>query len=261
MDFSKISLEGKVALVTGGSRGIGRASALALAGAGASVVISSRTQADLDKVADEIRAKGRSSLAVAAHSGKIEDSKNLVDKTMAEFGRIDILMNNSATQPYYGPMMDAEEWAWDKTMDVNLKGQFFLSTMVAKIMKQQGGGSIINISSLYGILPLDLGIYCASKAGLIMLTKCMAKEWGQYKIRVNTICPGVIKTKLSEQRWKEEEVGKEAANDCALLRLGEPDDIAGAVVFLASDFSSYITGESIIIDGGLHVGEPAFRTV
>lgn len=261
MDFSKISLEGKVALVTGGSRGIGRASALAFADAGASVVVSSRKQADLDKVAEEIKAKGRKGLAIAAHSAKIEDSKNLVEKTMAEFGRIDILMNNSGTNPYYGPLMDAEEWAWDTTMNVNLKGQFFLSKMVANIMKQQGGGSIINTSSVGGLVASDLGIYNTTKAAFIMLTKCMAKEWGQYKIRVNAICPGVIKTKLSEQLWKNPETGRAAANNLALLRLGEPEDCAGVVLFLASDLASYVTGEYIVIDGGFLLGAPAYRTV
>jgi len=263
MDFSKISLEGKVALVTGGSRGIGYASALAFAAAGADVVVASRKQADLDKVADEIRAKGRKSFAVAAHTAKMEDSRMLVEKIMAEFGRIDILFNNSGTNPYFGPLMDAEEWAWDTTMNVNLKGQFFLSQLVARIMKQKGGGSIINTSSVGGLKASELGIYNTTKAAFIMLTKCMAKEWGQYGIRVNAICPGVIRTRLSEQLWKDPEAGRAAANNCALLRLGEPDEVAGVVLFLASDLASYITGEHIVIDGGQMVGAPAFpeRTV
>jgi dehydrogenase/reductase SDR family member 4 len=244
----------------GGSRGIGRASALAFADAGADVVVSSRKQADLDKVAEEIKAKGRKGLAIAAHSAKMEDNKNLVEKTMAEFGRIDILFNNSGTNPYYGPLMDAEEWAWDATMNVNLKGQFFLSTMVSKIMKKQGGGSIINTSSVGGLIASDLGIYNATKAALIMLTKCMAKEWGQYNIRVNAICPGIIKTRLSEQLWKDPVVGKAATNRIALLRLGEPEEIASVVLFLASDLACYVTGEYIIIDGGQLLGEPSFRT-
>jgi len=258
MDFSRISLGGKVALITGGSRGIGRASALAFADAGADVVVASRKLADLEKVAEEIRAKGRKSLAVASHVAKIEDSKSLVEKVKAEFGRIDILMNNAGTNPYYGPLMDAEEWAWDTTMNVNLKGQFFLSQLVARIMREHGGGNIINTSSVGGIQASDLAIYSVSKAALIMLTECMAKEWGQYNIRVNAIAPGVIKTRLSEQLWKEPEVGKAAVNSCALLRLGEPEDVASVVLFLASDASSYVTGETIVIDGGALVGPPSF---
>ncbi|MDD5311445.1 MAG: SDR family oxidoreductase [Dehalococcoidia bacterium] len=260
MDFSKISLKGKVALVTGASRGIGHASALAFADAGADVVLASRKQADLDAVAAEIKAKGRKGLAIAAHTAKIEDSKMLVEKTMAEFGRIDILFNNSGTNPYFGPLMDAEEWAWDTTMNVNLKGQFFLSQLVARIMKQQGGGSIINTSSVGGLKASELGIYNVTKAAFLMLTECMAKEWGQYGIRVNAICPGVIKTRLSEQLWKQPEVGKIAADNCALMRLGEPEEVAGVVLFLASDLASYVTGEHIVIDGGQMVGAPSFLT-
>ena len=258
MDFSRISLEGKVALVTGGSRGIGRASALAFADAGADVVVASRKLADLETVAEEIRAKGTRSLAVASHIAKTEESKGLVDKVMAEFGRIDILMNNAGTNPYNGPLIDAEEWAWDVTMNVNLKGQFFLSQLAARVMRDHGGGNIINTSSVGGIRASSLAIYDVTKAALIMLTRCMAKEWGKYNIRVNAIAPGVIKTKLSELLWKEPEVGKAAASNSALLRLGEPEEVAGVVLFLASDASSYVTGETIVIDGGALVGAPSF---
>lgn len=258
MDFSKISLDGKVALVTGGSRGIGRASALTFADAGADVVVSSRKLPDLEKVAEEIKAKGQKGLAVASHAAKIEESKDLVERVMAEFGRIDILVNNAGTNPYYGPLMDAEEWAWDVTMNVNLKGQFFLSQLVARIMKEQGSGSIINIASIGGLRAGELAIYGVTKAALIMLTGCMAKEWGQYNIRVNAIAPGVIKTRLSEQLWKEPAAGEAAIKRTALLRLGEPEDVAGVVLFLASDASGYVTGETIVIDGGELLGGPAF---
>ena len=258
MDFSKISLDGKVALVTGGSRGIGRASALAFADAGADVVVASRKLPDLEAVAGEIKAKGRKGLAIASHIAKIEESKNLVEKVMAEFGRIDILMNNAGTNPYFGPLMEAEEWAWDVTMNVNLKGQFFLSQLAARIMKEQGCGNIINTASVAGLRAGELSIYGVTKAGLIMLTKCMAKEWGQYGIRVNAIAPGIIKTRLSEELWKEPEVGKAAEQGCALVRLGEPEEVAGVVLFLASDASSYLTGETIVIDGGQMLGGPSF---
>ncbi len=258
MDFSKISLEGKVALVTGGSRGIGRASALAFADAGADVVVSSRKLPDLEEVAEEIKAKGRKGRAVASHIAKIEESQALVERVKAEFGRIDILMNNAGTNPYYGPLMDAEEWAWDTTMNVNLKGPFLLSQLVARIMKEQGGGNIINTASVGGMRAGELAIYNVTKAGLIMLTECMAKEWGQYNIRVNAIAPGVIKTRLSEQLWKEPAVGEAAMKRTPLLRLGEPEDVASVVLFLASDAARYVTGETIVIDGGQMLGPPSF---
>jgi dehydrogenase/reductase SDR family protein 4 len=258
MGDAKISLEGKVALVTGGSRGIGRASALAFADAGADVVVASRKLPDLEVVAEEIQAKGVKAMAVASHIAKIEDSGNLVEKVMAEFGRIDILVNNAGTNPYYGPLLKAEEWAWDTTMNVNLKGQFFLSQLVARIMKEQRSGSIINTSSVGGLRAGELSIYCVTKAALIMLTQCMAKEWGQYGIRVNAIAPGVIKTRLSEALWKDPAVGKMAEQGCALVRLGEPEEVGSVVLFLASDASSYVTGTTIIIDGGQMVGAPAF---
>ena len=258
MDFSKVSLEGKVALVTGGSRGIGRASALAFADAGATVVVASRKLPDLEGVVKEIEAKGVKGLAVASHVAKIEDSQSLVEQVKAEFGRIDILFNNAGTNPYYGPLLNAEEWAWDATMNVNLKGQFFLSQLVARMMKEQGGGSIINTSSVGGLRPSDLNIYSVTKAAFIMLTKVMAKEWGQYGIRVNAIAPGVIKTRLSEQLWKDPAVGEAARQRMAMLRLGEPEEVAGVVLFLASDAASYVTGETIIIDGGSILGPPSF---
>jgi dehydrogenase/reductase SDR family protein 4 len=259
MDFSKISLKGKVALVSGASRGIGEASALAFASAGADVVVASRKLADLEQVAEQVKAKGVRSMAIAAHVAKIEDSKNLVSTVMKEFGRIDILFNNAGTNPYAGPLMDAEEWAWDTTFNVNLRGPFFLAQLVAKVMKEQGGGSMINTSSVGGLRASDLNIYSVTKAAYIMLTQVMAKEWGQWGIRVNAIAPGLIKTRLSEALWKEPAVGETAVEGIPLLRMGEPDDVAGAVLFLASDLSQYITGATIVVDGGQLLGPPAFR--
>jgi NAD(P)-dependent dehydrogenase (short-subunit alcohol dehydrogenase family) len=176
---------------------------------------------------------------------------------MKEFGRIDILMNNAGTNPYYGPLMNQDEKTYDVTMNVNLKGIFFLSQMVAKIMKAQGGGSIINTSSIGGLRAGDIGTYSVSKAAVIMLTQVMAKEWGQFNIRVNTIAPGIIKTRLSEALWKDPKVNEKAISQIAMMRLGEPEEVAGAVVFLSSAASSYITGETLVIDGGRLQGEPA----
>jgi len=260
MNLSRFSLEGRVALVTGGSRGIGRAIALAFADAGADVAISGRKLPDLESVADEIGKKGVKSMAVASHIARGEESKALVDKVKGEWGKIDILVNNAGTNPYYGPLLEAEEWAWDATMNVNLKGPFLLSQRVAGMMKEQGGGSIINMASIMGMVPSEIGFYSVTKAGLIMLTKVLAREWGQYKIRVNAIAPGVVKTRLSEALWKDPVKGEEAAKSKALGYIGVPEDIAGAALFLASDASSYVTGEVIVVDGGELVGPaPDFR--
>jgi len=250
MDVSRFSLDGKVALVAGGSRGIGRAIALTFADAGADVAISARKLPDLEEVAEEISAKGRKGLAVASHIAKTEESQSLVEKVKTEFGRIDILVNSAGTNPYMGPLMDAEEWAWDVTMNVNLKGPFLLSQLVARVMREQGGGNIINIASNAGIRPSALYIYSVTKAGLIMLTQVMAKEWGQYNIRVNAIAPGMVKTKFSEPLWREPAAHEAIAQSNALGRLGEPEDIAGAALFLASDASSYVTGVTIPVGGG-----------
>ena len=252
MSIVNHSLEGKVALIAGASRGIGRACALAFAEAGADVVVSSRKLPDLEKVAEEIESRGRKGLAVASHIAKLEESQNLVEKVKSEFGRIDILMNNAGTNPYFGDIIDAEEWAWDITMNVNLKGQFLLSQLVAKVMREQGGGSIINTASISAFNPgRNEGIYSITKAALIMMTKVMAKEWGQYNIRVNAIAPGLIKTRLSEALWKEPASGEAAAQRTPLGRLGEPEDLAGAALYLASDAGRFTTGETIIVDGGI----------
>jgi NAD(P)-dependent dehydrogenase (short-subunit alcohol dehydrogenase family) len=260
MSYANISLAGKVAIITGASRGIGEESALAFAEAGAKVVLASRKQADLDHVAKRINKSGGTCLAIASHIAKTDDSKNLVQQAMAEYGRIDILMNNAGTNPYYGPLIDAEEWAWDITMNVNLKGLFFLSQLVARIMKKQTTGSIINTSSVGGLRPGELGIYQTAKAGVVMLTQLMAKEWGQYNIRVNAIAPGIIKTRLAEALWKDPTVARNAANNSAMLRIGEPDDVAGVVLFLASDLAKFVTGQTIVVDGGEMLGAPAYRT-
>ncbi len=241
MGVVNFSLENKVALVTGGSRGIGRAIALAFAEAGADVVVSSRKLPDLEQVAEEIKATGRKGLAISSHVAKAEESKNLVEKVKGEFGRIDILVNNAGTNPYMGPLIDAEEWAWDVTMNVNLKGPFMLGQMVARVMKEQGGGNIINIASTAGLNPSALHIYSVSKAALIMLTRVMAIEWGKDNIRVNAIAPGLIKTRFSEALWK----GTPAED-----RAAAPEDITGAAVYLASDASRIVNGATIVVGGG-----------
>jgi NAD(P)-dependent dehydrogenase (short-subunit alcohol dehydrogenase family) len=247
------SLEGKVALVTGASRGIGQAIALGLARAGADVALASRKLPELENVADEIRKLGKKSLAVASHIGRMDEIGNLVSKVKDEFGRIDILVNNAATNPTMDAAIDIEERAWDAIMNLNLKGLFFLSQSVARIMREQGGGKIINISSMAGIRPGVLPVYSISKAGVIMATKVMANEWAKYNIRVNTVAPGAIKTKFSEALYANPEISKTMMSTTPMARLGKPEEIVGAIIYLASDASSYVTGHVLVIDGGFTI--------
>jgi len=247
MDFS---LEGKVALVTGGSRGIGKAAALGLARAGADVVVASRKLPDLEKVAEEIRGLGRKSLAVEVHVGRVEQIDNLVSKVKEDFGRIDILVNNAGTNPTMAQALDIEERAWDSIMNLNLKGLFFLSQAVARVMKEQGGGKIINIASTAGITPDILPVYSISKAGVIMATKVMAQQWAQYDIRVNTVAPGLTKTQFSQALWSNPDILQGAMGRTPMQRIGEPEEIVGAIIYMASDASSYVTGQVLAVDGG-----------
>ncbi|MBI2909357.1 MAG: glucose 1-dehydrogenase [Chloroflexi bacterium] len=249
------SLAGRVAIVTGGSRGIGRAIALALAEAGADVVVASRKLPDLESVAGEITALGRRSLAIAAHMGRSEDIENLVSTVRQEFGRIDILVNNAGTNPVFEPLLKSEERAWDHIMNVNLKGYFLVSQAVARTMITQKKGSIINVASVGGLRPLiGLGIYSVSKAGVIMLTRALAGELGKYNIRVNALAPGVIQTRFSEALWGNPEILRRTVESSALGRIGQPEEIAGAALYLASDASSYVSGQTIVLNGGEAAG-------
>lgn len=250
MSGNQLSLNGKVALLTGGSRGLGRATALGFARAGADVAIASRKLPDLETVAQEIREMGRKSLAVAAHVGKVDEIGNLVNTVQNEFGRIDILVNNAGTNPTMAPAIDIEERAWDAIMNLNLKGLFFLSQAVARLMKDRGGGSIINVASVAGFRPGGLPVYSISKAGVIMATKVMAKEWGPFNIRVNAIAPGLLKTRFSEALWNRPEVEAGAASMIPMKRLGVAEDIVGTMLYLASDASAYVTGAIVVADGG-----------
>jgi len=252
MSFSlgEFSLKGKVALVTGGSRGIGKAIAVGLANAGADVALASRKLPDLEEVAKEIKGAGRKSLVVAAHVGRLDDINNLVTRVRDEFGKIDILVNNAATNPTMDQAIDVDERAWDSIMNLNMKGLFFLSQAVARLMKEQGGGKIINVASVAGITPDILPVYSISKAGVIMATKVMAQQWAQYGIRVNAIAPGLTKTRFSEALWGNQDILQGALLGTPLRRVAEPEEMVGAVVFLASDASSYVTGQVLPVDGG-----------
>ena len=246
-----LSLSGKVALVTGGSRGNGKASALGFAKAGADVAIVSRNQTDLEKVAEEIRGLGRKCIAVSAHLGRMESIEKVVLEVEKAFGRIDVLLNNAATNPTMASAMDTEEAVWDKIMNLNLKGVFFLAQTVAKRMKEHGGGSIINVSSVAGIRPDPvLPAYSISKAAVIMATKVMAMEWGKLKIRVNAVALGLFRTHFSEALWNDKKISEAWMSGNPMGRFGEPDEIVGTMVYLASDAAKYVNGAVINVDGG-----------
>ena len=247
----KFSLEGKVAIITGSSKGIGEAIARIFAEKGATVVISSRKQEACNKVADALKADGLKAVAIACHVGSADDRKALIDKTVSELGGVDILVNNAGTNPVFGPVEEASEAIFDQIMNVNVKAPWDLANKCLQSMKERGGGSIINISSVEGELPEEgLGIYSTSKAAVSMLTKSQAKEWGKHGIRVNAISPGLIKTKFSAALWTNKEIMEEIKNTSPLGRMGEPEEIAGIALLLASDAGSFITGSLLTVDGG-----------
>jgi NAD(P)-dependent dehydrogenase (short-subunit alcohol dehydrogenase family) len=255
-DVSQYAIEGKIALITGGSRGIGAATALTFARAGADVVVSSRKLLDLEKVASEVRKIGRKALAVEAHIGKVEMLQPLIDRVIVEFGRIDILVNNAGTN-FFMPAIEMSEKGWDSVINLDLKGLFFLGQAAAKQMIKQGGGSIINISSTSGLrAQVPTGHYSIAKAGVIMATKVMALEWARYNIRVNCIAPGPTETKLYDSIFslsppEQAKADKEAAiRQIPMERLGQPQELANAILFLASNASSYVTGQTFAVDGG-----------
>ncbi len=248
---SRFDLSGRVALVTGASRGIGSAIAETLAEHGAQVVLSSRKQADLDSEADRINALyAERATPIAAHAGRPEELERLVKDVMERFSRIDILVNNAGTNPYFGPVIGAELSAWDKTFEVNLRGVFVLTKLVYEASMEARGGSIVNISSIGGLRPgLGLGVYNVTKAGLIMLTRQLARELGA-KVRVNAVAPGLVKTRFAEALWGNQEILDRVLAQNPMGRIGVPDEIAAAVLFLASDAASYVNGEVLVVDGG-----------
>lgn len=242
----------RVAIVTGGSRGIGRAIAEGLAAAGASVVPASRTQADVETVAERIREDGGEAHAATVDVADRDSVDALVEETVDTYGGVDVVVNNAATNPVFGPLMDTDEQVFDKIMGVNVQGPLELCKRAVPVMRERGGGSVINISSIGGLHPESmLGLYSVSKGALISLTKVMAKEWGEDGIRVNAICPGLIRTKFSEALWSNEELVAENLKQQPIKRLGEPDDMAGLACFLASDAAAYCTGSVYVADGGL----------
>lgn len=247
---SKYDLKDKVALVTGAGRGIGRAVALGLAECGAKVVLASRTKEELDRVVDEIKQNGGEAYAQVVDLMNPEQIDALVKGTLKTYNGIDILINNAATSIMV-PLMDLREDGWDKIFGTNCKAVFLLSRAAARIMVEKGGGRIVNISTV-GAVRGGAGIsaYHTSKAALSMLTKCMAVEWASLKINVNAVGPGLVKTAFSQALWENPEVEKFVATKIPKGRLAEPEDIVGAVLFLCSKDSDYITGETIYVDGG-----------
>jgi NAD(P)-dependent dehydrogenase (short-subunit alcohol dehydrogenase family) len=247
-------LTGKVAIVTGASQGIGAAIARALAEFGARVVLSSRKQAGVEAVAGDIRQGGGEAAAIAAHMGDRAAVQQLVKRTAELYGGVDVVVNNAAVNPVYGPLLEAGSEAFDKIMSVNVQGPLDLARRAYPLMKARGGGSVINISSIGGIHPEPmLALYSASKAALINLTQGMAQEWGRDNIRANVICPGLVQTKFSAALWQDESVLRRFLNKVALGRIARPEEVASLAVFLASPAASYCTGAMFRVDGGYTV--------
>jgi NAD(P)-dependent dehydrogenase (short-subunit alcohol dehydrogenase family) len=253
--MTQIDLNGRVAIVTGASRGIGRSIAEQYAQAGATVVLASRKQDALDAVAAEIKQAGGEALPIAAHTGKKETLTALVEQTVAAHGRVDILVNNAATNPHYGNILDAEDSLWMKTIEVNLMGNVWLCQAVVPHMRAQGGGSIINVASIVGLRPGHMqGIYSITKASILSLTQTLAMELGGDQIRVNAIAPGLIQTKFAQVLWENEAMLKQVEGRTPLGRIGQAQDIASMALWLASDLSAFATGETFVVDGGLTLG-------
>ena len=247
----QLNLEGKVAIVTGSSKGIGKSIALGLAQKGAQVVISSRKQEACDEVVKEFSEEGLKAIGITCHVGEEDQRKNLVDETVNLFGRIDILVNNAAINPVFGPIENVDPVIFDKIMDVNVKAPWALSNLVLPVMQQINSGSIINIASVEALTPgLGLGLYSTSKAAILMLTKNQAKEWGPYGIRVNAICPGLIQTKFSAALWTNEKLLSKVEKTIPSRRMGQPEEMMGMACLLASDAGSYMTGGVYTADGG-----------
>lgn len=243
--IEKFKLKGKVALVTGAGRNLGRAIALSLAEAGANVAVTSRTLSEIKRTEQEIKEKGQKALAISMDVTNLNKVERAVQKIASEFGRIDILVNNAATRSFKS-LLEISELEWRSVIDTNLTGAFFCCKAVGPIMIRQGGGRIINISSRIGLQGMANRVaYCASKGGLIQLTRALALEWAPYNILVNSVAPGLMNTPETSKAIQE---GKAA--EIPLKRAGEPEEIAPLIVYLASEACTYMTGEVILIDGG-----------
>lgn len=248
-----INLDDKVAIVSGASRGIGEAIALAYAEAGAKVVVSSRKQEGVDQVAEKIRAAGGDALPLTCHVGRQDQRDALIQQAVAHYGRVDVLVNCAGTNPYFGPMIQIDEGAYLKTFEVNLQGAFDLTKTVAQhLVDRKAPGSVVNIASVAGLRASPLqGVYGMTKAAMIAMTRNFALELGPSGIRINAIAPGLIETRLAAAILQADSVVENIKQRAALGRIGQPEEIAGAALFLASDSASYVTGQTLVVDGGL----------
>jgi NAD(P)-dependent dehydrogenase (short-subunit alcohol dehydrogenase family) len=247
-----ITLEDKVAIVTGSSRGIGEAIARSFADNGAKVVLAARKIEGIKAVAESI---GERAHAVATHTGKQDDCIALVNEAVKKFGKVDILVNNAATNPYFGPFIDIDEGAWDKTFEVNLKGYFWMTREVVKHLRaREAPGSIIHIASVAGLVAAPAqGVYGMTKAAIVSMTKTMAYELAGNRIRVNAIAPGFVDTKFASAILKNDVLLDEVLKITPMKRYGVPDEIAGGALYLASDSASFLTGHTLVIDGGMTI--------
>mgnify|MGYP003386328187 FL=1 len=248
-------LTGKIALVTGASRGIGEQIAKLLAQSGAHVIVSSRKIEGCQTVVDSIIAEGGSAQAIACHIGEMDQIESIFSQISAEHGKLDILVNNAAANPYFGHVLDTDLSAFQKTVDVNIRGYFFMSTIGAKLMKDSGGGAIVNVASITGVIPGDYqGIYSITKAAVISMTKTFAKECAQFNIRVNALLPGGTDTKFASTLVNNPKILEQLMHHVPMKRVAQPEEMAGTVLYLVSNASSYTTGTSINVDGGFLIG-------
>ena len=253
-EMGQIDLSGKVALVNGASRGIGEAIARGLAGCGAQLVLSSRDLGAVQSVADSIEQDGGRAVARACHAGRLEDVEALFTAIQEDFGRLDILINNAATNPWFGPAADLPPEAFDKTVDVNLKGPYYMMAHAVPLMTAGGGGAIVNVASIAALVSMaGQAVYAMTKAGLVSLTKSFAKEYGQQGVRVNAILPGVVETKLAAALVEDPGVQKWISR-LPVPRAGQPADMVAGVLFLVSDHASFTTGTTLVMDAGATLG-------
>ena len=245
-------LNKKTAIVSGGSKGIGKAIALKYAQAGADVVICSRRKENLEAAVIDAESNGFSLIPIECNTSNFDSIQSVVDLTMDKFGKVDILVNNAATNPYYGPILNSEDSHWDKIFDVNVKGYFNFAKACSISMIKNNYGKIINVASIAAKTPLEgLGVYNISKAAVVMLTKVLAKELGQHNIQINTLAPGLIKTDFSKALWEDENTYNKIVKSIPQGKMGTPEDISGMALYLASDASDFITGSIFTVDGGI----------
>ncbi len=252
MATNLLDLSGRIALITGASRGIGESTARLLAEQGAHVIVSSRKVEDCETVAASIRAAGYKAEAFPCHIGKMEDITTIFEHIRERHGRLDICVNNAATNPYFGHILDTDLGAYNKTVEVNIRGYFFMSIEAGKLMRAAGKGVIVNTASINGLQPgLFQGIYSITKAAVISMTKAFAKECGPLGIRCNALLPGLTRTKFAGALFEHEEMMNEAMHKIPMGREAQPDEMAGTMLYLVSDASSYTNGECIVVDGGM----------